>query len=610
MDHAKNPTLLGLVLLTFALCVASPAGARNHVPTPQDCAALTTARLAIVDHAAGEDGHAAQGAFLAKKIEPTITSATWKPAAGSVPEYCRVAGFITTGNTREGLNRVRFAVNLPTHWNGRFVALGDGGHDGVVSTSTVRLDQGYATTNSDMGHDATIFPGATFGFNNRPREIDYGWRAVHVSTVTAKGIIHSYYGRPPAFSYWDGCSTGGREAAVEAQRFPDDFDGIAAGDLFMNAIEIAMEQVWSSAVFFRDVNGDGVGFDNNITQTDIDALRDAVLAKCDVLENDKIRDNVVGNPLACARVFTSADIDALGVARGLTPGQVQAIKDVYAGPHNSAGHRWYKGKSLGTEFSWGAFVVPTPANRFFPAQGGFSFEFVNFLWFEHDPGVPTARRNDPSLLPGPGEYRWLDFNFDTNTPPGPTVHPGTGPWTPNDGGGFMRAILNGSETNLTPFLVHRRGKYLLYHGWADGLIGAEPTVDYYEGIVRDTFDRDASRAQENVRLFMVPGMDHCAGGVRGAAVGWDKLAPLVDWVENDNAPDSIIVTQDAGTRTPQGNERVICPWPLQPTFVGVTGGGAENDPANWVASNFMCQPAPHHDKRDHDVEDDDHGERR
>ena len=590
MERPIRQVSLGLAF-ALGLCSVVAAEARDHTPTAQDCAALTTARLAIVDHAAGEHGDREQGAFLAKKLEPTLTSATLVAAAGQIPEYCRVLGFITTGDADEGFNTVRFAVNLPTLWNGRFVALGDGGHDGVVSTSTVRLSQGYATANSDLGHDATVFPGATFAFNDRPREIDYGWRAVQ-----------RYYGSPPAFSYWDGCSTGGREAAVEAQRFPDDFDGIAGGDLFMNAIEIAMEQVWSSAVFFRDVNGDGVGFDNNITQADIDALRDAVLAKCDVLENDTIRDNVVGNPLACARVFTSADIDALGVARGLTPGQVQAIKDVYAGPHNSAGHRWYKGKSLGTEFSWGSFVVPTAANHFFPAQGGFSMEFVNFLWFEHDPGVPTARRNDPSLLPGPGEYRWLDFNFDTNTPTGRTVHPGTGPWTPNDGGGFMRAILNGSETDLSPFLVHRQGKYLLYHGWADGLIGAEPTVDYYEGIVRDTFEGNAARAEANVRLFMVPGMDHCAGGVRGAAVGWDKLSPLVDWVENNRAPDSIVVTQDAGTKTAQGNERIICPWPLQPTYVGITGGGAENDPVNWIASNFSCQPEsgrPHDENEDH-----------
>jgi feruloyl esterase len=563
----------------------------------------------------GTEGHGKERwrSALAKNVEPTITSAVWTPAAGTVPEYCRVSGFITTGDARQGLGRVRFAVNLPTNWNGRFVMLGDGGFDGFVSTSTARLDQGYATANSDMGHDGQVFPGATFAFNNRVSEIDYGWRATHVATVAAKGIIKTYYGRASAFSYWDGCSTGGRQAANEAQRFPRDFDGIVAGSLFNNAIEIAMEQVWSSAIFFRDVNGDGKGFDNNITQADINALREAVLAKCDVLENDRIRDSVVGNPLACAQVFTDADVDAFGAGRGLTPGQIQAIKDVYRGPHDSTGrHRWYKGKSLGTEYNWGALVVPTPANGFFPGQGGFSMEFVNFLWFEHDPGVPTARRNDPSLLPGPGEYRWLDFNFDTNTPTGRTINPGTGPWTSRDGGAFMREILNGSDTDLSPFLVERNGKYLLYHGWGDALIGAEPTVDYYRGIVKNTFKGHRRAAQSNVRLFMVPGMGHCAGGVRGAAVGWDKLAPLVEWVERGNAPKSIVVTQDAGTRTPQGNERLICPWPLQPTYVGPTGSNFENDPANWVAANFACERSSfahrdhdHHGHGDDDDDDDD-----
>jgi feruloyl esterase len=584
----RRSLALGVVLVASAL---APLHAYAQSPGPDDCSALATVHgLSIADSAAGEHGAAGRSTARAKQIEPTITAATWKPAAGTVPDYCRVEGVITTGDQHEGFNRVRFAVNLPSPWNGRFVMLGDGGFDGSVSTSTARLPEGYATANSDMGHDGRAFAGAMFAFNNRPREIDYGWRATHVTAVAAKAIIKKYYESAPAYSYWEGCSTGGRQAAVEAQRFPDDFDGIVAGDLFMNAIEIAMEQVWSSAIFFYDVNGDNVGFDNNITQADIDALRDAVLAKCDVLGNDKIRDNVIGNPLECAKIFATADIDALGAQRGLSPGQIQAIKDVYAGPHDSTGtNHWYKGKPLGSEYSWGALVVPTPANNFFPGQGGFSMQFVNFLWFEHDPGVPTARPNDPSLLPGPGEYRWLDFNFDTNTPMGPTVNPGTGPWTPNDGGAFVRAILNGSETNLTPFLVKNRGKYLLYHGWADGLIGPEPTVDYYEGIVRDTFGGDRSAAQNQVRLFMVPGMGHCAGGVQGAAVGWDKLAPLVEWVEHGKAPDSIVVTQDAGTRTPEGNERIICSWPLQPEYVGPLGG-AENDPINWTASNFICQP--------------------
>jgi hypothetical protein len=600
--HSIHRMQAALVVLGIGIFAASPIFAEDWaqstklpskahpVPSAERCAAFMGAHLSTRDKAAR--GHSEQARMLAKNIEPTITAATWKPATATVPEYCRIEGYITTGDAKSGFGQVRFAVNLPSPWNGRFVMIGDGGFDGSVSNSTSRLDQSYATANSDMGNNSGVYPGASFGFNNRPREIDYGWRATHVTTVVAKGVIEAYYGKSPRYSYWEGCSTGGRQAAVEAQRFPDDFHGIVAGDLFMNAVEIAMEQIWSSAVFFKDVDGDGVGFDNNITQADIDALRDAVLAKCDVLGNDRIKDNVVGNPLACQRVFTESDIDALGAARGLRPGQIQAIKDVYGGPHNSHGHRWYKGKPLGSEFSWGSFVVPTPANNNFPAQGGFSFEFVNYLWFEHDPGVPTARPNDPSLLPGPGEYRWLDFDFDRNRPNGRTIHtedPGT--WDPRDGGAFMREILNGSETDLSAFLVRNKGKYLLYHGFADGLIGPEPTIDYYDGIVHDTFRGREKRADDHVRLFMVPGMSHCAGGVRGAAVGWDKLAPLVEWVEQGKPPESIVVTQDNGTRTPEGNQRILCPWPQQPTYVGPSGSGAENDPVNWGASNFECQPA-------------------
>jgi feruloyl esterase len=609
MVNPPRRTLFVLGLLTLGLGTAWPAAATQPtpVPTAADCAALLTAQLSFKDQGSLDYRYAGGVAAHSKRVEPVLTKATLVPATATVPEYCRVEGSIPTGNATEGTNAVRFGVNLPTGWNGRFVMIGDGGFDGAVSASTVRVPQGYATANSDMGHGSQQFPGATFGFNNRARELDYGFRATHLATVAAKGLIDVYYKRGPRFSYWDGCSTGGRQAAVEAQRFPDDFDGIVAGDLFNNAVEVAMEQIWSSATFFADRNNDGVGFDNNVTQADLDALRDAVLAKCDVLGNDKIKDNVVGNHRLCARVFTAADVDAFGAARGLTAGQIQALKDVYSGPHDSTGRRhWSPGKPHGSEFNWGSFVVPTPANNNFPAQGGFSFELVNFLFFETDPGVPTARRNDPTLLPGPGEYRWLDFNFDTNTPRGRSVHPVTGPWTSHDGGGFMRSILNGSETDLSPFLVHRNAKYLLYHGAADGLIATDNTVDYYEGIVRDTFHGHTRQAQENVRLFLVPGMGHCAGGVRGAAVGWDKLPALVEWVEHGHAPDQIVVTQDAGTTTPDGNERIICPWPLQPTYIGPEG--TENTPANWVATNFACRaerrPDNDHHHQPHDGDHD------
>src|SRR5262245_49368246 len=223
--------LLGVAGLVVAI---SPATAKDTPATPPGaaaCAALASAHLSIRDDAAF--GHGSQARALAKFIQPTITAATIKAPTATVPEYCRVEGTITTGDSQAGFGVVRFGVNLPTAWNGRFVHIGDGGFDGAVSSSTARVDQGYATVNSALGNNGSQFPGATFGFNNRPREIDYGWRATHVATVVAKGLIKTYYSQSPVYSYWEGCSTGGRQAAVETQRFPDDFDGIVAGDLFM-----------------------------------------------------------------------------------------------------------------------------------------------------------------------------------------------------------------------------------------------------------------------------------------------------------------------------------------------------------------------------------------
>jgi len=167
---------------------------------------------------------------------------------------------------------------------------GDGGHDGAIGLPN---RPGFVIANSDMGHSATTDPGATFAHNNREAEIDYGYRAVHRTTLAAKQLIQDFYGRSADFSYFDGCSTGGRQAAVAAQRFPGDYDGVVAGALFNNAVEVAMEQVWSSGVFFYDVDGDGEGFDNAITNEDIAALQAAVLAKVDVMGNDMIADGIV-----------------------------------------------------------------------------------------------------------------------------------------------------------------------------------------------------------------------------------------------------------------------------------------------------------------------------
>ena len=495
--------------IMLALMVSLPGptvrATGGQPPSAETCAGLAGAQLAITDESAR--GDVEQGGVLAKRIRPSITSARLVPVAGAVPEYCRVEGTIPTGDPQEGTNQVRFAVNLPTQWNGRFVMIGDGGFDGAVSGSTARLPEGYATANSDMGHDGRAFGGGSFGFNNRPREIDYGWRATHVTTVVAKGIIDAYYDRRPRYSYWEGCSTGGRQAAVEAQRFPDDFDGIVSGDPFMNAIEIAMEQVWSSAIFFRDVNKDGVGFDNNISQADIDALRDAVLAKCDVLGNDRVRDRVVGNPLACAKVFTEEDIDDLGHARGLSPGQIQAIKDVYRGPHDSSGQRrWYKGKPLGSEFSWGSLVVPTPANGFFPGQGGFSWSS----------SITSGSSTTRAFRPRAGTIRRCCRHrastvgsTSTSTATRRTAAPGS-PVRMASGSPRRRRVHArdpqrhryrprlpeaeaGRQVPAVPRLRRRPDR-------------PEPTIDYYDGIVKETFG--GHRRKGAGQRAPVPGARH------------------------------------------------------------------------------------------------------
>ena len=162
----------------------------------------------------------------------------------------------------------------------------------------------------------------------------------------------------------------------------------------------------------------------------------------------------------------------------------------------------------------------------------------------------------------------------------------------------MREILNGSETDLSPFLQRNKGKYILYHGFADGLIGPEPTIDYYEDIVSDTFNGHQRKADERVRLFMVPGMGHCSGGVRGAAVGWDKLAPLV--AVGRAGQGAAVHRRHARQRHahPEGNERIICPWPQEPAYIGPSGSGAENLPVNWRASNFECR-APERERPRH-----------
>lgn len=466
-----------------------------------------------------------------------LTAATLQNA-GQATEYCRVEGVIGPAPSS-----IRFWVGLPTrNWNGRFLAWGDGGFDGGLALPANRLAQGYAAVNSDSGHVQPAANDASWAFNNRTAEIDYGWRAVKRSTRVGKRIVTAFYRAHIAYSYFEGCSTGGRQALIAAQRYPEEFDGIVGGAPAHNLTGLAVEQNWSLRQFLPNRGTPGAG---TITAAQARALKSAALAKCDAA--DGVTDGLIDNPLACRFRAEELACGRPGVdpATCLSPAQAQAVQNVYDGPRTSWGRSLYPGKPVGSESGWPLWLIPPTT-----AQGGFTFSFMNYLFFPTDPG------------PAPG-YNWFDFNFDTDPPRG---H-------------LMARILDAVDPDLSDFRK-QGGKFLLYHGLSDGLIPPQRTIQYYEEVIDE--NRSRARTERFIRLFLVPGMDHCGtSGLLDIPPGlstWDRLEPVVKWVEQGIAPDRIIASEPlAGGRT---RTRPLCPYPQVARW---TGSGSTDD-----AANFRC----------------------
>ncbi len=551
MDWIRHSMTLGLVVL--ALLQAGCSGLRGDQSLSeqeQACLALTDVR------------------------DLTITWAELVPSTDSTPSYCYAKGVISPAIG------YHLQLPLPENWNGRFLNWGDGGKDGDLDFADHRVAEGYVVANSNTGHDGGSEPGASFGFNNRQAEIDFGYRAVHLTVNAAKRIIRAYYGKAPEYSYHEGCSTGGRQGLMEAQRYPYDFDGIVAGAPVNFYQAMNASQIWTLQKMFQndfagnlafDTDGDG-SFDS---LTKVSMLEKAVLSKCDT--NDGITDGVIDDPLRCdfdpevdlGDMMCAGDVNADGC---FTSAQLQTIKDIYAGTYDSKGVLIYKGKALGSEFTWPDHIIPHAGNSLFPWRMGTAGDHINYLFYETDPGVAIQDLTDLSLVPDkesePREWAWWEFNVDD-------VTAGLSD--------FMKSITDATDPDLRRFLIKNGGKLILYHGWGDTATHPEPTVDYYKDVVTTTFGDDMDAAAKNMRLFMAPGMAHCGGGP--GPNDWDKLAPLVDWVENGNAPDFVVATH--GTDGVVDNERPICAYPQRAVYTGPAGG--ENDPINWVESNFTCQ---------------------
>jgi feruloyl esterase len=464
----------------------------------------------------------------------TVTSADDVPAGPytpsgtsapmNLPAFCRVRVVSRPVSDSE----IHFELWMPPRsaWNGKFEGTGNGGFSSAMSYSTMAtaLNHGYATAGSDTGHEGGEL---TFGVGHPEKINDWAYRAVHVMTDTAKLIIRDYYGRLPQYSYLNGCSTGGQQALSEAQRFPADYDGIVAGDPGHNRIHLITGFLWSWEAIHKDTA-------NPLPASKLPMIHKAVMAACDAI--DGLKDGIIDDPRRCkfdpgTLLCHGQDADTC-----LTAPQVESVRKVYGGAKNPrTGEQIFAGWARGTEASWAPyFVDPAEARR---------NEFWR-LWVFNDPN-----------------WDWRTFDFDRDLAYADT----------------KMAVVNSVDADLKPF-KGRKGKLVMYHGWADSDVPPEDGVRYYEAVQRAM--GGPGQTTDFFRLFMVPGMGHCGGGAGPNT--FDAVGALDQWVEQGKAPEKIIASHIA--KGVADRTRPLCPYPQVAKW---KGAGSIDD-----AANFVCTDPP------------------
>lgn len=469
----------------------------------------------------------------------TRTTAEAMPADGTVPAFCQVNGTIAP--------EITFQVNLPLEWNGRFYMIGNGGHAGQqpndpfqIPNRNQALANRFVMAMTDTGHDAAKEPGASFVVSNPQKAIDYAYRAVHMTAVTAKDITNAFYGQPAAYSYWNSCSNGGRQGLLEAQRYPDDFDGIIANAPWVDQTGFTIGALWNQQALATA----------NVTAGKLDLLAKHVMEKCDAV--DGLADGLIDDPRACS---FSVATDVPGCPAGtdddscLTTAQADAIQKVYDGPRNSKGEQLFPGFMLGSEqpvpgpngtaaSSWLNLIVPAAPDAT-PADLNLALGTMRYL-------VP--------LTPQP-EWTYSEFDFDTDV---------------EDLDRWSR-LADATDINLRAFRA-RGGKLLMTYGWADTILQPLMGVHYYEQAVTANGDD----GEDFMRLFMMPGMTHCAGGL--GPDQHDPVTAIIDWVETGTAPDAILAKRIVDGDVVRS--RPLCPYPQVARY---SGNGSIDE-----AANFRC----------------------
>jgi Tannase and feruloyl esterase len=469
----------------------------------------------------------------------SVIAATVQPASANAPEHCRVSLMVPP--------EINIEVNLPTEWNGRLYMFGNGGWAGEsfeapqrVTNRARGLKAGFVTAATDTGHSAASEPGASFAAN-RQKLLDFGFRSLHVTAEAAKMVARAYYGTGPSKSYYDGCSQGGREGLILAQRFPGDFDGILAGSPGLDNVGTMVARAyWMQGLAANPFPAAKLGL-----------LANRVYEQCDA--KDGLKDGLIDDPRRCdfkpARDLPRCE-GAKDAAACFTAAEISALDRIY-GDVLSQGKRVFPGWPVGAEVAgpngqsgWLGQEINAPDRP--GAWTSFGQNFLRFM-------MPGARADDDPAQ--------LFARFDIDKDPARLTE--------------LRQILDATDPDLSAFRRHG-GKLMMYYGWADPQLNPMMGVEYYERVA----EKMGSSTADFARLYMVPGMFHCGGGV-GTSV-FDAATPLLKWVEsgvaNNAAPDRIEASRMVSGKV--ARTRPLCAYPQVARY---KGSGSIDE-----AANFAC----------------------
>ncbi len=526
----------GRAIAVFAVCSAGISPGIGQADVQDKC--LHLRKLTLRSAVALSSTSVAAGSFKAPDGQA-------EPELG---DFCRFVGSARPSSDSD----IRFEVWMPLKgWNGRLWGIGGRNFAGQISYAELgsRLSEGYAAVASDSGHPSDTTMNSAWAIGHPEKLVDYGYRATHEVTVAAKRVVAEFYGRAPERKYFSGCSNGGREALTEAQRFPDDYDGIIAGAPAFEFVRSITGWAFIQFVWLADET-------HMIPHGTLEPIASAIIRKCGGPE--EVRDGYLVDPQPC--VVSKSDLVCDGAdSHCLTPKQFETLEMLHEGPRMGSSKPLVRGYAMGSESAWDGMHFD--ANQ---ADTG-DFQFANGLFRDFVHGDPA----------------WDFHNFDP-VRDGRLAQEKLGP------------IINATNPDLRRFIAHG-GKLILYHGWSDGIFPASSTIDYYKSVVKSV---GHAAAQGSVRLFMVPGMEHCRGGpgpnyfgqplTKGRADPERSIGTLLRrWVEGGVSPDQVIALKRSDDDDPNSKvvrTRPLCAWPETARYLGV--GNVDNE------SSFECVPQP------------------